>query len=800
MEDEASDAQPVVLSPATLALMDDISEALDTPPSSDCPSSPSDTTRGDRPLSPEAESLPVNNMDDETSSLEEFDFQQYENLFGETDHEEESNEIPPSPVAEAAACISSPALRSVVPESSSIGSGDGLPSHKEDKELDVEMLVAQVLPLATSPPPLIPDPPACASQETPASPQVLEQGTAPIANQPNQLQFPIPVPQTQAPSPEGPKQPQQQTPTPNGTPSAQAGDPTTFQHSNDANAVPVSGDSPKYPPLEVGGDGLLFQPYKPPYNLDQSTTGGTHGVANLTRLPYPIIQWFSASEWATSSTQNTYEAPGEEDEEAEADGPMSGYPDHPRPDAWGPGRCANPPSGLEARSQPIFRYSSRGQWSAETYFTSEELRYYVGMCPRDLKIWIQNVPHKHDRQDEWDMICRWDQCPHKGAIIKPGFLRCTFDEYPHATESGGRDPFAVAGCMHLYCFEQVFDVAKLHRRKRLFPDVRRLPGEWGRKNPIALNRLPPDRDIVRSAYLRWIESRPHLDRIPANWWKPVPHEQSLGYALTLYHCTTSLKRDLPGTQFAGNGGVKQGQILSMEEHLGDLVKWLKSIQDEKDQRRFFHARTLNPAADPRQANEQPVHQSSSSLTSLQSMSAAPDLQLGDEESSDEDSESSAPSRLTAERFNIEAFCDHRTRNGQQEYLVKWHGYAKKTWETASELAEDLTPTDLFELVQPLLSRQATKPAALRNKRKRWDDDEFDSETASRNKRKRRHDDEFDYETENAQGHGKWSGKKARMSTARSSAKRKGRHDESDDEEPSRPSKRVAMKQPRRQRR
>ncbi|KAH8176557.1 hypothetical protein LIA77_04975 [Sarocladium implicatum] len=654
---------------------------------------------------------------------------------------------------------------------------------------------------------------------------------APLQTSP-QLQFPMPVHQTVPVSEQVPQAPLQ-------TSAADVADLVLFNFDE-----PMDGDeiSVPHPPNDIAPDSSGEQPPTQPYSLPSSGDGFfasvKHGIPGLSRYSYPPIQWFSAQEWASTIFDDE---PQDQIAEDTAD-----YPNYPRPDAWGPGACTQPGPSLRPQSRPLFRYSSRGQWSTETYFTSEELRYYVGMCPRDLKIWVQAVPHKHDRQDEWDMICRWDSCPHKGAIIKPGFLRCSFDEYPHATSNGLRDPFATAGCMHLYCFEKVFDVAKLYRRKRLSPDTRKFPREWGRKNPMALNRLYPDKDIIRLAFEPWIQSRPDLNKIAAGWWTAVPHEETLGYALTLHHCKSSSKRAHVEFQTQGRSGESGGRVLSMEEHLGDLVKWLRSTLEDKEKRQTAQPRCADPSGEVGVPYEQAVEHSFPTVPSLQRMCEDSTAQLSNQESSNEVPEPKEQCEYdedgvaeSEERCNIEAFCAYRKQGDQAEFLIKWVGCTERSWKAADELAEELTSEDLMDLVQPLIDSLSRCSCSSDKKRKRRHDEDEDSDDclsrssgssgysdkrrkqshdkgeysddglsrcsgssiSSGKKRKQRHDEDEDGDNSNAVN-GRENTKRSRKKsctakpTTHAGSKRNSRGDYSEDE-PISPSKQVSREQPRR---
>ena len=126
---------------------------------------------------------------------------------------------------------------------------------------------------------------------------------------------------------------------------------------------------------------------------------------------------------------------------------------------------------------------------------------------RKLTLWIQNTPAQvNDRYqaNASSSKCRWEGCPAPGGTILKGFLRIAFDEHPDKTASGEADPFHNAGYIHLYCFEELFDLGFLvHYSEVLFgfsilPDTRHFPHET--RNPMALTR---DHEDLIEAFIQW---------------------------------------------------------------------------------------------------------------------------------------------------------------------------------------------------------------------------------------------------------------------------------------------------------
>jgi hypothetical protein len=357
------------------------------------------------------------------------------------------------------------------------------------------------------------------------------------------------------------------------------------------------------------------------------------------------------------------------------------YPDLPRPAAWGPHKSA----------KPVFKYSTRGQWDVGTCYSTKALRFYNARCTRNLTIWLQTTPRCHDRQDSWDRMCRWAGCPDKGNPIRPGFFRCTFDEYSHLTTTGKKNPFHTAGCLHLYCFEQVFDAAKLHRRGRFLLDQREFAAE-GNKNGLAVNR-PPDRMIAAAAFKPWLEKQPASDLIPADCWVPLPHEQSLGHALTVFRARVRPHR--PSDPPEKSIESEHGQVMPMAEHKGDLQKLVDALKAAKDLKKkalanryltFEPPTHVGPSNKPKRPSS--VASSTSSLSTLDSDGGA---LLALTSSDEEDS--------TEEVHDIEAITNIRRHKGKFEYEVKWSGSNTPTWEPESSLQHDLSEKDLRELVR-----------------------------------------------------------------------------------------------------
>lgn len=228
---------------------------------------------------------------------------------------------------------------------------------------------------------------------------------------------------------------------------------------------------------------------------------------------------------------------------------------------------------LNKRGQHIFQYGQNGVWFDDrTTYTAKQLREYVDTCPRDLTIWLQHAPAKLSMRNACGEKCRYRHCPSTRGTIKSGWFRVAFDEEPRLTSDGTKDPFLVAGCLHLWCFEQCFDVAELRSKGFLRPDTRKLPYED--RNPMALTR-DHDVDIVEMAFKPWIRAHPaYIDD------RSRRYENTLSYALNKHHLESQ-----HGSKHKARKSRNQGKALkkSQDVHMGNLpyFSYLESIYLKK---------------------------------------------------------------------------------------------------------------------------------------------------------------------------------------------------------------------------
>ncbi|KAF4342229.1 hypothetical protein FBEOM_3811 [Fusarium beomiforme] len=207
-----------------------------------------------------------------------------------------------------------------------------------------------------------------------------------------------------------------------------------------------------------------------------------------------------------------------------------------------------------------------GQWTPKFKLSAECLKDYIQNCPRDLTIWLQHNPAqaKH-RTIDADMKCRYEGCPIKSQTIRHGWFRVAFDEFPDATSRGKKDPFKMAGAMHLWCLEQCIDPAALLKTGMMQPDTREL--DWEEANPMAITR-DTDTFIVDKTITPWLVQRQgRLIQVPF-----ARHEDSLSYALCVHHrdnetCARQRTRD------TRNENKPEEFKKTLEYHLGRLDWW-----------------------------------------------------------------------------------------------------------------------------------------------------------------------------------------------------------------------------------
>jgi hypothetical protein len=247
--------------------------------------------------------------------------------------------------------------------------------------------------------------------------------------------------------------------------------------------------------------------------------------------------------------------------------------------------CNIPSWGVDARGRPLFQYTEKGEWTPAKLFSTNDLHLFVsgpdntGHAPSrkgKLKIWIQNTPaflqhrypHGHD-----SALCRWKECPIKKNTIHKGSFRVAFDE--RADTSGKEtDPFHCTGHMHLYCFEQVFDLVELLTDPRVDvqPEDRVFVHE--ERNAMALAR---DHASLMTEYVAWV-NRQVAAYYEGGQQQPrpaPPAHKTLWFTLTKAHLKEMPKIETEG---ASRGNIHLGM------YMGNLHKY-QYLKDKRLQER-----------------------------------------------------------------------------------------------------------------------------------------------------------------------------------------------------------------------
>ncbi|KAH6606861.1 hypothetical protein Trco_006014 [Trichoderma cornu-damae] len=232
-----------------------------------------------------------------------------------------------------------------------------------------------------------------------------------------------------------------------------------------------------------------------------------------------------------------------------------------------PGAVA-PWGSMTWNGQHLFSYTPKGQWLRDRCFDKRQFREYVDNCGKETVFWVQQAPTQcNHRLDPEDRICRWANCPVSNRTITAGWLRVAFDEFPHLTSNGSRDPLKCAGSLHLWCFEQIFDPAEFHLSGRLRPEDRQFPFED--KSVVTLEKLT-DAGIIREAYQPWFAQslrrlHPHVRIQPA----PREYRETLSYRLNKYHLDnqTAARQKARSKR---NNSKSVDERRTIDVHLGDL--------------------------------------------------------------------------------------------------------------------------------------------------------------------------------------------------------------------------------------
>ncbi|KAL7792490.1 hypothetical protein V8C37DRAFT_410025 [Trichoderma ceciliae] len=217
--------------------------------------------------------------------------------------------------------------------------------------------------------------------------------------------------------------------------------------------------------------------------------------------------------------------------------------------------------------QHLFSYTPMGQWLRDRCFNERQFREYVDNCKKETVFWVQQAPTQcNHRLDPEDRICRWANCPVPNRTITAGWLRVAFDEFPHLTSNGSRDPLKCAGSVHLWCFEQIFDPTEFYLSGRLRPEDRQFPFED--KSVVTLEKLT-DAGLIREAYQPWFAQRMHR-------FNPMPQDyrETLSYRLNQYHLDnqTAARQKARSKR---NNRKSEDERRTIDVHLGNLKMFVE---------------------------------------------------------------------------------------------------------------------------------------------------------------------------------------------------------------------------------
>ncbi|KAF4503710.1 hypothetical protein FAGAP_55 [Fusarium agapanthi] len=237
-----------------------------------------------------------------------------------------------------------------------------------------------------------------------------------------------------------------------------------------------------------------------------------------------------------------------------------------------------------------FLYLPTGQLEKKILFSAEDLKDYIYNCPRNPRLWIQQNPAQcTERTIDADTICRYENCPDANHTIRPGWCRVAFDEFYQHTSCGQKDPFKMAGVMHLWCFEQCIDPVEVMANGKMVPDDRddeHLIKE--KSNKMAITR-DSDTTIVKHTIRPWFKMRAGqaLQAPYANY------EESLSYALVKHHLDHQV-----GARHRSRGGRNkdrpESELKTIDVHLGRLDFWAARDTASRKKRSSKHSRASAP--------------------------------------------------------------------------------------------------------------------------------------------------------------------------------------------------------------
>ncbi|KAF3063597.1 hypothetical protein GL218_01680 [Daldinia childiae] len=257
----------------------------------------------------------------------------------------------------------------------------------------------------------------------------------------------------------------------------------------------------------------------------------------------------------------------------------------PPPESWGP---------RDKNGRPLFKYTECGELERGKTYSERELRRYLYgpkqddlfMQPRRLQgvpevedkirqgltLWIGWVaPQSNDRYPygTQSQKCRFADCEDPQNTIRTGFPRIILDERMN-DDGEVINPYHNAGYMHLYCFEQHFDLVDAMIHLDIRPDERNFKHE---DNIFKLTRHFSDmRSIIDlwwfDEYPKFVEARSRGKRRDHRNYK-----NSLSYRLVLHALENSTDARLKLREERGGA--------NMAKHKGDIArqKFLKECRN-----------------------------------------------------------------------------------------------------------------------------------------------------------------------------------------------------------------------------
>jgi hypothetical protein len=343
---------------------------------------------------------------------------------------------------------------------------------------------------------------------------------------------------------------------------------------------------PTYPSFQHAPPAVM-QPvfpnsYAPQPHLPQLTTGHLQPAANL-YAPYGAAAPIQLKRPAPYDDEDSSLPPAKkirhrrDGNRRPSNDPARWYQPQPsKPTDWSPPPNPTLPPPRAYRT-PLFKYNDQGEWLGNVRYSRAELEAFLvgpggdGKAPSrqdKLTLWIQSTPaYELHRYGPDCSVCRWDECPVKKNTIAKGQFRVALDERGR-TSGTTTDPFRVAGYMHLFCFEECFELATLMSAKDkldVAPDTRTFL--WEERNPMALTAALVD--VVnawirsQSEALKECMKRGEMERV-------TPPRQRLWRALTRSHTST------PGylEQLDKRNDIHVGK------YMGDL-RLYQQMKDEK---------------------------------------------------------------------------------------------------------------------------------------------------------------------------------------------------------------------------